>query len=192
MLCLMKRITVFNTRKSGHIACHCPNVCCFKCDEYSHIVVDCPHRIPPSGIPAHHHRSPSQHSHHKSSTSHHHPTDRHRSSRSRSQSHHQRYHSKIPIKPSEHILGHTTDTAGDITGVVHASSIPTLLHTFLTATPLTREPPLIDTHQPIHEITADHTLSQPIGQLGKPHIKIHPIAEDHMEIHTIRGMQESP
>ena len=29
---------------------------CFKCDEYGHIVVDCPHQIPPSGTPAHHHR----------------------------------------------------------------------------------------------------------------------------------------
>ena len=49
----------FLCQESGHIACHCPNVCCLECNEYGHIVVDCPHRIPPSGIPAHHHTSQS-------------------------------------------------------------------------------------------------------------------------------------
>ena len=81
-------------QESSHIAHHCPNVHCFKCNEYGYIVVDCPHRIPPSGTPAHHHRSQSQHRHHNTSTSHHHPTDRHRSSRSRSQSQYQIYHSQ--------------------------------------------------------------------------------------------------
>ena len=49
----------FQCQEAGHIAQHCPNVRCFECDEYGHIVVDCPHSIPPSGTPAHHHRSPS-------------------------------------------------------------------------------------------------------------------------------------
>ena len=44
----------FQCQESGHITCHCPNVCCFECDEYGHIAVDCPDRIPPSGMPAHH------------------------------------------------------------------------------------------------------------------------------------------
>ena len=70
----------FQCQESGHIACHCPNVCCFKCNENGHIVADCTHRIPPSGTPAHHHRSQSWHKHHKSSTSHQCPTDRHRRS----------------------------------------------------------------------------------------------------------------
>ena len=35
---------------------------------------------------------------------------------------------KVTINPSEHILSHTTETAGDITGVVHANSLQTLLH----------------------------------------------------------------
>ena len=47
-------------------------------------------------------------------------------------------------------------------------------------------------HQPIHEIAADHALCQPIGQLRKPHIRLHPIPEDPREIHTIRRVQESP
>ena len=59
-------------------------------------------------------------------------------------------------------------------------------------TPCTKDPPLIEVYQSIHEITADHTLSQPIGQLRKPHIRSHPIPEDPMEIHTIKAIQESP
>ena len=39
----------FQCQESGQIACHCPNVWCFGCAEYGHIVMDCPHRIPPSG-----------------------------------------------------------------------------------------------------------------------------------------------
>ena len=81
----------FQCQASGHIACHCPNVQCFECDEYGHIGMDCPHRIPPSGTPAHHHRSHSQHIYPNRSTSCHHHEDRYNCSRSRSQSHHQRY-----------------------------------------------------------------------------------------------------
>ena len=81
----------FQCQESGHIAHHCPSVWCFKCDEYRHIVMDCLHRIPPSGTPAHHHRLQSQHRHHHRSTSCHCHKYRYRCSRSRSHSHHQRY-----------------------------------------------------------------------------------------------------
>ena len=50
-------------------------------------------------------------------------------------------------------------------------------YTSLTMTPHTEDPPLIEAPQPIHKIAADHALSQPIGQLRKPHIRIHPIPE---------------
>ena len=30
---------------------HSPNVYRFECDEYGHIAMDCPDRIPPSGMP---------------------------------------------------------------------------------------------------------------------------------------------
>ena len=76
--------------------------------------------------------------------------------------------------------------------MVHTDSIQTLLHTVLAMTPHTKDPPLIEAHQPIHEITADHALGQPTGQLRKPHIRIHPIPEDSTEKHTISGVQESP
>ena len=96
----------------------------------------------------------------------------------------------ITITPSEHVLGHTTETTGDLTEVVHAKSILMLLHTTLTMTPCIEDPPLIEAHQLIHKIMADHALSQPLGQLRKPHIGIHPIPEDPTEIHTIRRIQE--
>ena len=46
----------FQYQESGHIACHCPSIHCFECNEYSHIVMDFPDWIPPSGTPARHHR----------------------------------------------------------------------------------------------------------------------------------------
>ena len=46
----------FQCQESGHIAQHCPNVHCFKCYEYGHILVECLHQIPPSAMPACHHR----------------------------------------------------------------------------------------------------------------------------------------
>ena len=77
----------FQCQELGHIACYCPNVCCFKCKEYGHIVVDCPHQIAPSGTPAHHHRQDSNIRHCTRSTSRHHHQDRYKHSRSRLQSH---------------------------------------------------------------------------------------------------------
>ena len=62
----------FQCQEFGHITCHCLNVHCFECDEYGHIVVDCPDRIPPSGIPANHQRQNSNTRHHTRSTSRHH------------------------------------------------------------------------------------------------------------------------
>ena len=84
----------FQCQEAAHIACHCPDVQCFKCDEYGHIVVDCLHIIPPSGTPACHHRSPSWHRPHNRLTSHQCHEGRYRCSRSRSQSHPHRYHSR--------------------------------------------------------------------------------------------------
>ena len=63
---------MFPSQELGHIIHHCPNVCCFECHEYGHIVVDCLHQIPPSGMPAHHHRHDSNTRHCTRSTSRHH------------------------------------------------------------------------------------------------------------------------
>ena len=77
----------FHCQELGHIVCHCLNVCCFEFDDYGHIAADCPDRIPPSGMPAHHKTQHSNTRHCTRSTSRHHHQDRHRHSRSRSQSH---------------------------------------------------------------------------------------------------------
>ena len=98
----------------------------------------------------------------------------------------------VTITPSGHVLGHTTETIGDLTEVVHADSIETLLQTALTTTPCIQDLPLIEAHQPIHGIAANHALNQRIGQLRKPHIRIHSIPEGPMGIHIIRRNQESP
>ena len=37
----------FHCQELGHIARHCPNVCCLECNEYGHIAADCLDRIPP-------------------------------------------------------------------------------------------------------------------------------------------------
>ena len=42
----------FQCQETGHMACYCPCIRYFDCDDYSHVVVDCPDKIPPSGIPA--------------------------------------------------------------------------------------------------------------------------------------------
>ena len=89
---------------------------------------------------------------------------------------------KVTITPKEYTLGHIIERARYVIGVFHAESIPTLIHTTLATTPHIKDPPLIKAHQPIHEITADQTLNQSTGQLRKPHIRVHPIPEDPMEI----------
>ena len=73
--------------------CYCPNVCCFRCDKYGHIVGDCPDRIPPSGTPTCCHRQNSNTRHHARSTSRCHHRDMYWHSRSRSQSQPHRYRS---------------------------------------------------------------------------------------------------
>ena len=77
----------------GNIAHHCLNVHCFECNEYGHILADCPDRIPLSGTPAFHHRLNSRARHCTRSTSRCHHRDRYRHSRSRSQSQPHRYRS---------------------------------------------------------------------------------------------------
>ena len=63
-----------------------PKCMLFWMDEYGHIVVDCPHQIPPSSTPAHHHRQDSNNRHCTRSNPRHHHWDRYRHSRSRLQS----------------------------------------------------------------------------------------------------------
>ena len=77
----------FQCQELGHITNHWPNVHFFECNNYGHIAVDCPDRIPPSGMLAHHRRQNSNTRHCTRSTSKHHHWDRYQHRRSRSQSH---------------------------------------------------------------------------------------------------------
>ena len=169
-----------------------PNVWCCECNVYGHIVVDCPHRNHPQvhlhviidhnpGIDittAQPHVNVLWIGTEKVGLDHNHTI--------------KGTTAKVTIIPSEHILGQTTETTGDLTGVVHVDSIQMLIHTALAMTCHTEDPPFIEVEQPIDEITEDHTPNQPIGQLRKPQFRIHPVPEDPREIHTIRGIQESP
>ena len=75
------------------MACHCPHIRCFDCDEYGHVTADYPDKILPSGTPARHRHTHSNTRHHDRSTSCHNHRDRHRSNRSRSHSCSYRYRS---------------------------------------------------------------------------------------------------
>ena len=180
----------FQCQESGHISHHYPNVQCFRCDEYGHIVMDCPHRIPPSGTPAHCHRPQSCSNHHTRSNSCHHHEDRYRSSRSRSQSHPCRYHSK-----SHHnsYRGHSRSTTGitdTIAGVVHGTHTQTLIHIILAMTLHIVDHLPTEALQLTPGITADHTLAQPTNPPGKSLINLYHIPEDHKGKHIPKGIQE--
>ena len=40
----------FQCQETGHMACYCPHIRCFDCNNYGHITVDCHDKIPPSGM----------------------------------------------------------------------------------------------------------------------------------------------
>ena len=82
----------FQCQEIGHMACYCPHIWCYDCDNYRHVTMDCPDKIPPSGTPAHHRtdtndRSSRPSSRHCSHTRHSHHNCRDRSRFSHSQSH---------------------------------------------------------------------------------------------------------
>ena len=121
----------FQCQKLGHIGCHWPNVQCFECDGYSHIVVDCPHRIPPSGTPAHQHMTkiskypPLHATITKTGIEaiglHHNPIIADTTA-------------KVTMIPTEAIPGHTTGTTDNIIGVLHDAHTQALIDIILTMT----------------------------------------------------------
>ena len=44
----------FQCQEIGYMACYCPHIHCYDCDNYGHVAMDCPDKIPPSGTPACH------------------------------------------------------------------------------------------------------------------------------------------
>ena len=79
----------FQYQEIGHMACYCPHIWCYDCDNYGHVAMDCLDKIPPSGTPAccrtdtndRHERSSSRH-HSHTRRSHHDYKDRSRFSHS--------------------------------------------------------------------------------------------------------------
>ena len=67
-----------------------------------------------------------------------------------------------------------------------------LYNTALTMTPHIKGPPLVEAHQPIHEIAADHALDQPTGQLRKTLHQNPSHSRKPHRMHTIREIKESP
>ena len=80
----------FQCQETSHMACYCPHIRCLDCNNYGHVTVDCPDKIPPSGMltwhsdntSSRHYRSASRNSHTRHS--HHDRRDRHRFSQSQS------------------------------------------------------------------------------------------------------------
>ena len=42
----------FQCQEIGYMACYCPHIWCYDCDNYRHVTMDCPDKILPSGTPA--------------------------------------------------------------------------------------------------------------------------------------------
>ena len=42
----------FQCQEISHMACYCPHIQCYDCDNYGHVAMDCQDKIPPSGTPA--------------------------------------------------------------------------------------------------------------------------------------------
>ena len=60
----------FQCQEISHMACYCPHIWCFDCDNYGHVAMDCLDKIPPSGTLAHHRRNATNR-HDRSSSRHH-------------------------------------------------------------------------------------------------------------------------
>ena len=47
-------VNTTSSQEVCHMAHYCPHICCFDCDNYGHVAMDCPDKILPSGTPSHH------------------------------------------------------------------------------------------------------------------------------------------
>ena len=83
----------FQCQETAHTACNYTHIGWYECYEYGHIVMDCPHKIPPSGTPVTQHKP--HRNHHARLSLKEHCEDRGRQSQSRSQLHLYRHCSLI-------------------------------------------------------------------------------------------------
>ena len=139
----------------------------FECDEYGHIAVDCPDRIPPSGTAAHHRRWHIRHC--TRSTSRHHHQDRHKYTRLKSQSHSHGYQSQVMIIHAEVIPDHITDTT---TEALPDTVTPVPIVTAMTHH--TGNLHHIEAYQSTLEIIAGPDHMHHINPIRAPHLNPHP------------------
>ena len=179
----------FQCQELGHITCHWPNVHCFECDEYGHIVADCPDRIPPSGMPTHHHRLNSKNRHCTRSTSRWHHRYRYRHSRLRSQSQPCRYRSYSHHDSHRgHSLSHNR-----YSGCHHRSTsgcLPqySLLMPWHTTLKIILAQKFLNSLQRPQQI---HMTSLHINPVRKLHLNHHPVLAEQQWNHGIGNSTES-
>ena len=96
----------FQCQEVGHMACYCSHIWCYNCDNYGHVAMDLPDKIPQSGTPACHKADTSNRSRRSSSRHHSHTRcphhdykDRSRFSCSQSHPHNHRYRSSSHQDP---------------------------------------------------------------------------------------------
>ena len=89
----------FQCQEVGHMVHYCPRIKCYDFNNYGHVAMDCPNKIPPSGMPARHRPGPSGRNqrssfrYHSNSSRSQHEHRRSRYSCSRSQPHNHSYRS---------------------------------------------------------------------------------------------------
>ena len=141
-------------------------------------------------MPAHHHRSPSQHRPHDRSTSHHcmkEDTDAvdpdHNLILTDTKA-------EATMTPTETIQGHATGTVNATMGVIPSAHTPMPIHITPAKTPHI-DHPHTEALQLTLETAAYLNPAQHTNQPGRPHTKIHHDPGPPMVIHTLRETPES-
>ena len=152
--------------------------------------MDCLHRIPLSGTPAHHHRPKSHSSCHTRSTSCQCHKDR---CRCISLGHNPiltDITAKVTMTPAEAVPGHTMGITGAIIGAVPNTHTQTLIHIILAATLHIADHLSTEALQLTSKIAADHTFNQPTNPPREPCTNLCHIPENHKAKHIPKGIQE--
>ena len=181
----------FQCQEHGHIARHFANIRCFECNEDGHIVMDCPHKIPPSGTPAKDYQSKLHKGHHVRSSLRHHYEDREGKAIQGLSHILIDTTAQIVRIPIDVILDHNIRILAIITGVAHDTQI---LHTGVIAINFTVTLNIDHTTGHLHtgahhttpEIEVCHVYVHPTNPHGEPHIGQTCTPVDHKANHITR------
>ena len=179
----------FQGQGQGPVAQNCPHIRCYECDEYGHIVIDCPHKIPQqfiTNLPEIAMPDQVQDTTIKKETV-------------KADPDHNLTFENIAAWVitilTEVIQGHNTEIDAAIIGVAHNDCAP---HIEATATDLTvthhidhtADHSHIEVLQPTNPgITVDHIPNHPTNLQGRTHTDQVCFPADHEENHTSRRMQ---